>query len=86
MSDEERWFAREYFPTLIDEAESSPSDALNHIAEVATVITMTKFRRIVDFSTPQVKADLLMIILRCLPTEVYSDFAPLQAVTNPTVT
>ncbi|MHC0067617.1 hypothetical protein ACWATR_32770 [Nostoc sp. UIC 10890] len=86
MSDEERWFAREYFPTLIDEAESSPEDALNHIAEVATVLTMTKLRRIVDFSTPQVKADLLMIILRCLPTEVYSDFAPLQAVTNPTVT
>jgi Primase C terminal 2 (PriCT-2) len=86
LSDEERWFAREYFPTLIDEAESSPEDALTHIAEVATVLTMTKLRRIVDFSTPQVKADLLMIILRCLPTEVYSDFAPLQAVTNPTVT
>ncbi|MBD2255405.1 PriCT-2 domain-containing protein [Nostoc parmelioides] len=85
LSDEERWFAREYFPTLINEAEASPEDALKHIAEVATVITVTQLRRIVDFSTPQVKADLLMIILRCLPTEVYSDFAPLQAVTNPTV-
>ncbi|MBD2682559.1 MULTISPECIES: PriCT-2 domain-containing protein [Nostoc] len=86
LSDEERWFAREYFPTLIDEAESSPEDALTHIAEVATVLTVTQLRRIVDFSTPQVKADLLMIILRCLPTEVYSGFAPVQAHCNPTVT
>ncbi|MBD2683070.1 hypothetical protein H6H03_37075 [Nostoc paludosum FACHB-159] len=86
MSDEERWFAHEYFPTLINEAESSAEDALTHIAEVATVLSPTVLRRIVNFSTPQVKADLLMIILRCLPTEVYSDFAPLQAVTNPTVT
>ena len=86
LSDEERWFAREYFPTLIDEAESSREDALTHIAEVATVLTMTKLRRIVDFSTPQVLADLLMIILRCLPTEVYSDFTSMQADCNPTVT
>ncbi|RCJ16272.1 DNA primase [Nostoc sp. ATCC 43529] len=86
LSDEERWFAREYFPTLIDESESSPEDALKHIAEVATVITMKQLQRIVDFSSPQVKADLLMIILRCLPTEVYSDFAPVQADCNPTVT
>jgi hypothetical protein len=85
LSDEERWFAREYFPTLIDEAESSPEDALTHIAEVVIVLTVKQLRRIVDFSTPQVKADLLMVILRCLPTEVYSDFAPMQAVTNPTV-
>ncbi|MFW9263536.1 PriCT-2 domain-containing protein [Nostoc sp. CALU 546] len=86
LSDEERWFAREYFPTLIDEAESSREDALEHIAEVATVLTHTALRRIVHHCTPAVKADLLMIILRCLPNEVYSDFAPLQAVTNPTVT
>ncbi|MBL1203739.1 MAG: hypothetical protein FWK04_32905, partial [Nostoc sp. GBBB01] len=59
-------------PTLIDASESSHEDALTHIAEVATVLTNTALRRIVDFSTPQVKADLLMIILRCLPSEVYS--------------
>lgn len=72
LSDEERWFAREYFPVLITESESSPEDALEHIAEVVTVLTPPALRRIVDFSTPQVKADLLMIILRCLPNEVYS--------------
>ncbi|WP_066376139.1 PriCT-2 domain-containing protein [Anabaena sp. CA = ATCC 33047] len=86
LTDDEMWFAREYFPTLVTESESSPEDALTHIAEVATVFTLTKFRRIVDFSTPQVKADLLVIILRCLPTEVYSDLAPMQADCNPTVT
>jgi hypothetical protein len=85
LSDEERWFAREYFPTLINESESSPEDALKHIAEVATVLTVKQLRRIVDLSTPQVKADLLMIILRCLPNEVYSDFAPVQADCNPIV-
>ncbi|MDZ8237622.1 MAG: PriCT-2 domain-containing protein [Nostoc sp. ChiQUE01a] len=72
LSDEERWFAREYFPTLIDEAESSPENALTHIAEVATVLTVRQLRRIFNFSTPQVLADLLVIILRCLPTEIYS--------------
>jgi hypothetical protein len=92
LSDEERWFAREYFPTLIDESESSPEDALTHIAEVATVLTVTQLRRVVDFSTPQVKADLLMVILRCLPTEVYSDqllvsvLAQVQTHRNLTVT
>ncbi|MEJ1934815.1 hypothetical protein WDZ92_31835, partial [Nostoc sp. NIES-2111] len=79
LSDEERWFAREYFPTLVTESESSPEDALKHIAEVVTVLTVTQLRRIVDFSTPQVKADLLMIILRCLPAEVYSDQSILSA-------
>ncbi|MBD2169418.1 PriCT-2 domain-containing protein [Calothrix membranacea FACHB-236] len=86
LSDEERWFAREYFPALVTEAGSSPEDAIQHIAEVVTVLSHTALRRIVDFSTPQVKADLLMIILRCLPTEVYSGFAQLQADCNPTVT
>ncbi|MBL0942382.1 MAG: hypothetical protein IBJ00_06645 [Alphaproteobacteria bacterium] len=80
MSDEERWFAREYFPTLINEAQSSPEDALKHIAEVATSVTNNAMRRILHSCTPQVTADLLMIILRCLPAEVYSDQSILNAV------
>jgi predicted XRE-type DNA-binding protein len=73
LSDEEKWFAREYFPLLVTESESSPEDALEHIAEVATSVTHTAMRRILHYCTPQVKANLLMIILRCLPTEVYSN-------------
>lgn len=80
LSDEERWFAREYFPTLINEAQSSPEDALKHIAEVATSVTNNAMRRILHSCTPQVTADLLMIILRCLPAEVYSDQSILNAV------
>ncbi|TVP55484.1 MAG: DNA primase [Nodularia sp. (in: Bacteria)] len=86
LSDEEKWFAREYFPLLVTESESSPEDALKHIAEVAISVTNTAMRRILHHCTPEVRANLLMIILRCLPIEVYSDFAPVQAVTNPTVT
>ncbi|MBE9002038.1 hypothetical protein IQ274_28505 [Nostoc sp. LEGE 12447] len=73
MSDEERWFAREYFPMLITESESSPDDAIEYIAEVATRVTNTENRRILHSCTPSVRAGLLMIILRCLPTEIYSD-------------
>ncbi|WP_230966761.1 hypothetical protein, partial [Nostoc commune] len=86
LTDDEKWLARTYFPMLIAESESSPEDALEHVAEVATIFTYTALRRVFNFCTPIVLADLLMIILRCLPTEVYSDFAPMQAVTNPTVT
>jgi hypothetical protein len=85
LSEDERWLAREYFPMLITESESSPDDALKHIAEVATTITNTAMRRILHSCTPQVRADLLMIILRCLPTEVYSVLAPVQTNCNPTV-
>ncbi|ODH02840.1 DNA primase [Nostoc sp. KVJ20] len=86
LDEDEKWLARTYFPMLIAESESSPEDALEHVAEVATIFTNTALRRVFNFCTPIVLADLLMIILRCLPTEVYSDFAPMQAVTNPTVT
>ncbi|MBU7587175.1 MAG: PriCT-2 domain-containing protein [Nostoc sp. TH1S01] len=86
LSDEERWFAHEYFPTLITESESSPDNALKYIAEVATSVTNTEMRRILHSCTPAVRAGLLMIVLSCLPADVYSDFAPMQAECNPTVT
>ncbi|MBW4566118.1 MAG: PriCT-2 domain-containing protein [Mojavia pulchra JT2-VF2] len=92
LSDDERWFAREYFPMLITESESSKEDALKHIAEVATSVTNTEMQRILHSCTPAVRADLLMIILRCLPTEVYLDlsqvsvFASVQTNCNSTVT
>jgi hypothetical protein len=72
LDDDEKWLARTYFPLLISESESSPEDALNHIAEVATTITNIAMRRILHSCTPAVRAGLLMIILRCLPTEIYS--------------
>ncbi|MBG1259365.1 hypothetical protein F8S20_09600 [Nostoc sp. BAE] len=65
---------------LIAESESSPEDALEHVAEVATIFTYTALRRVFNFCTPIVLADLLMIILRCLPAEVYLDQSILNAV------
>ncbi|MBN3945545.1 MAG: PriCT-2 domain-containing protein [Nostoc sp. NMS7] len=79
LDDDEKWLARKYFPLLITESESSPEDTLKYIAEVATSITNTEIRRILHHCTPQVRADLLMIILRSLPTEVYSNL-PLASV------
>ena len=72
LDDDEKWLARTYFPMLIAESESSPEDTLEHVAEVATIFTNTALRRVLNFCTPQVRADLLMIVLSCLPTEVYS--------------
>ena len=72
LTDDEKWLARTYFPMLIAESESSPEDALEHVAEVATIFTNTALRRVFNFCTPIVLADLLMIVLSCLPTEVYS--------------
>ncbi len=92
LSDEQKWFAREYFPILITESESAPKDALEHIAEVATTLSHAAMRRILNFCTPQVRANLLMIILSCLPSEVYSDqslisvFAPVLTDCNSTLT
>ncbi|MBD2533256.1 PriCT-2 domain-containing protein [Nostoc flagelliforme FACHB-838] len=79
LDEDEKWLARTYFPMLIAESESAPEDALEHVAEVATIFTNTALRRVFNFCTPIVLADLLMIILRCLPTEVYSDQSILSA-------
>ncbi|MBW4565659.1 MAG: hypothetical protein KME32_32175 [Mojavia pulchra JT2-VF2] len=65
---------------MITESESSPDNALKYIAEVATSVTNTEMQRILYSCTPAVRADLLMIILRCLPTEIYSDQSILSAV------
>jgi hypothetical protein len=72
LDDDEKWLAREYFPLLITESESSPDPLLESMAEVAQVLGTRAMRRVLNFCTPQVRADLLMIVLSCLPTEVYS--------------
>ncbi|WP_242054749.1 hypothetical protein [Nostoc sp. FACHB-190] len=82
LSDEERWFAHEYFPMLITESESSPDDVIQYIAEVATRVTNTAMRRILHSCTPAVRAGLLMIILRCLPAEIYSDQSIFPAIAS----
>ncbi|MGF2040468.1 MAG: PriCT-2 domain-containing protein [Nostoc sp. CmiVER01] len=72
LDEDEKWLAHTYFPMLIAESESSPEDTLEHVAEVATIFTNTALRRVLHSCSPAVKADLLMIVLSCLPTEVYS--------------
>lgn len=71
LTDDEQWLAREYFPMLITEEESSPDDVLNEVAQVAQTIGNKAMRRVFHFCTPQVRANLLMIALSCLPTEIY---------------
>lgn len=86
LTDDEKWLAHTYFPMLIAESESSPDHLLEGVAEVAEVFSTRAMRRVLHGCTPQVRADLLMTFMSCLPTEVYSDFAPVQADCNPTVT
>ncbi|MHC5747481.1 MAG: PriCT-2 domain-containing protein [Nostoc sp.] len=72
LDDDEKWLARTYFPMLIAESESLPDHLLESMAEVAQVFGTRAMRRVLHFCTPQVRASLLMIVLSCLPTEVYS--------------
>jgi hypothetical protein len=72
LDDDEKWLARTYFPMLIAESESSPDHLLEGVSEVAEVFSTRAMRRVLNFCTPQVRADLLMIVLSCLPTEIYS--------------
>ncbi|WP_375453084.1 PriCT-2 domain-containing protein [uncultured Nostoc sp.] len=80
LDDDEKWLAREYFPLLIAESESSPDPLLESVAEVAEVIGSTAMRRVLHFCSPQVRASLLIPVLGCLPSEVYSiSVSPLSA-------
>jgi hypothetical protein len=80
LDDDEKWLARTYFPMLIAESESSPDHLLESMAEVAQVFSTRAMRRVLHFCTPQVRADLLMTFVSCLPTEVYSiSVSPLSA-------
>ncbi|OYE03100.1 PriCT-2 domain-containing protein [Nostoc sp. 'Peltigera membranacea cyanobiont' 232] len=80
LDDDETWLARTYFPMLIAESESSLPTVLEGVAEVAQVFDTRAMRRVLNFCTPQVRADLLMIVLSCLPTEIYSiSVSPLSA-------
>ena len=80
LDEDEKWLARTYFPMLIAESESSPDPLLDSVAEVAQIIGSTAMRRVLHFCSPEVRASLLMIVLSCLPTEVYSiSFSPLSA-------
>ncbi|MHC5823150.1 MAG: PriCT-2 domain-containing protein, partial [Nostoc sp.] len=72
LDDDEKWLARTYFPMLIAESESLPDHLLESVAEVAQVFGTRAMRRVLHRCSPQVRASLLMIVLSCLPTEVYS--------------
>jgi hypothetical protein len=72
LTDDEMWFASEYFPTLCQQSESPPEALLNDVAQVATTIGNKAMQRVLHECTPQVRANLLMIVLSCLPSEVYS--------------
>ncbi len=72
LDDDEKWLARKYFPLLIAESESSPETLLSGVAEVAEVIGSRAMQRVILTCDPQVRAYLLMAVLNCLPTEVYS--------------
>lgn len=83
LSDDEIWFAREYFPMLIDEAVSSPEDTIDYIAKRPVMPTNTVIQRVFQKFTSTVNTYFLAVVLHSLPTELYSYFIPLQAAANP---
>ena len=72
LDEDEKWLARTYFPMLIAESESSLPTVQEGVAEVAQVFSNRAMRRVLHRCSPAVRASLLMIVLSCLPTEVYS--------------
>ncbi|OYD99926.1 PriCT-2 domain-containing protein [Nostoc sp. 'Peltigera membranacea cyanobiont' 232] len=80
LDEDETWLARKYFPMLIAESESSLPTSLDGVAEVTEVLGSTAMRRVLHSCCPAVRASLLMIVLSCLPTEVYSNESILRAV------
>ncbi|MGJ5676828.1 MAG: PriCT-2 domain-containing protein [Nostochopsis sp.] len=80
LGEDEQWLAREYFPMLCKEPELLPEDVLDEVAQVAKIIGSKAMRRVLHFCSPQVRADLLMAALECLPTEIYNDEFILRAV------
>ncbi|WP_341532285.1 PriCT-2 domain-containing protein (plasmid) [Nostoc sp. UHCC 0302] len=92
LDDDEKWLVLSYFPMLITESESSPENVLDEVAQVAQIIGNKAIRRVILTCSPQVKGYLLMAVLSCLPTEVYSNqflvsaVAPAQTNCNLTVT
>ncbi|HYX16200.1 MAG TPA: PriCT-2 domain-containing protein, partial [Nostoc sp.] len=92
LDDDEKWLARKYFPLLIAESESSLPTLLGGVAEVAEVISSRAMRRVILTCGTQVRAYLLMAVLNCLPSVVYSNesilrtVAPVQHNCNLTVT
>ena len=85
LTDEEKWFVREYFPTLIDQVGSSPEDTIEHIAQVTKTLTNTVISRILHNSTLSLRVGLLIIMLSCLPIEIYSHFLLLEVLPSPKV-
>ncbi|MBD2168489.1 PriCT-2 domain-containing protein [Calothrix membranacea FACHB-236] len=80
LAEDEQWLAREYFPLLCTEPELPPESLLDEVALVAKTIGNNAMRRVLHFCCPQVRVNLLMAALSCLPTEVYSDESILLAI------
>ncbi|BAY95788.1 MULTISPECIES: PriCT-2 domain-containing protein [unclassified Tolypothrix] len=80
LAEDEQWLASEYFPMLCQQPELSPDGLLDEVALVAKTIGNRAMERVLHECTPQVRANLLVAALSCLPTEVYSNESILLAV------
>lgn len=80
LTDDEMWFASEYFPMLCQQPLSPLEEKLDDVVQVVTTIGNRAMQRVLDFCTPQVRANLLIIVLSCLPTEVYLNECILRVV------
>ncbi|WP_199316463.1 bifunctional DNA primase/polymerase [Tolypothrix sp. FACHB-123] len=72
LEEDEQWLASEYFPMLCQQPELSPDGLLDEVALVAKTIGNRAMERVLHECTPQVRANLLIAVLSCLPTEIYS--------------
>ncbi|BAY95628.1 MULTISPECIES: PriCT-2 domain-containing protein [unclassified Tolypothrix] len=80
LAEDEQWLVSEYFPILCQQPELSPDGLLDEVVLVAKTIGNRAMERVLHECTPQVRANLLIAVLSCLPTEVYSNESILLAV------
>ncbi|BAY95903.1 hypothetical protein NIES3275_79800 (plasmid) [Microchaete diplosiphon NIES-3275] len=65
---------------LCQHPELSPESLLDEVALVAKTIGNRAMQRVLHECTQQVRANLLMAALSCLPSEVYSNESILLAI------
>lgn len=69
LTDEEKWLAQCYLPTLLNDP---PETVVEHIRAVVQAFGFRGFRAIVAATSPNTQARLLALVMQALPLEVQS--------------
>ena len=78
LTQEERWLAESYLPSLLQE---SPEVAVEEIGQMIRAVGVRRFLRMLTAATPQTQARLLRWVLQALPVKLQLDLPSLEECT-----